>query len=284
MAFAFPRRRAKQLLTPLLPERWKAPLRARLFGYRAPASVLPVEFDSDERSAVATIDRKLRLRFREQERFDMRYQFVDNGSAIDEIRSFIDMAASARVLFDVGASKGVFSQIFCLVQPEGRAVSFEPSPPAMADARALAELNGCAARITPRQTAVGRAPGRAAGLIAPGGFAVFDSAGAVTEEFEMTSVDHEVLALGIAPDLLKIDVEGHELEVLLGARNLLSSVKPPVCLELHLDELDRRGIDARAVLGELESHGYEFRKCSGERWSAADIRNSISAIVRLVAV
>ena len=117
--FAFPRRRVKQLLTPLLPEQWKAPLRARLFGYRPPASVLPVTFDDDERSAIATIDGRIRLRFREQERYDMRYQFVENGSAIDEITSFLDLAASARTLFDVGASKGVFSQIFCQLQPEG---------------------------------------------------------------------------------------------------------------------------------------------------------------------
>jgi FkbM family methyltransferase len=284
MGFAFPRRRVKQLLTPLLPEQWKAPLRGRLFGYRPPAAVLPVTFEDDERSPIATIDGKIRLRFREQERYDMRYQFVENGSAIDEITSFIDLAASARTLFDVGASKGVFSQIFCQLQPEGRAVSFEPSPPAMADARALADLNGCASRITLRQTAVGRAPGRAQGLIAPEGFAVFDSAGAPTEEFEMTSVDHEVQSLGLVPDLLKIDVEGHEHAVLLGARALLRNRKPPVCLELHLDELDRRGVDAGEVLGELQSHGYRFRKCSGAAWSAAEIRNAMSAIVRLVAI
>lgn len=284
MTFAFPRRRAKQLLTPFIPERLKAPLRARLFGYRPPAAILPVAFHEDGRGAIMTIDGNTRLRFRDQDRFDMQYQFVENGGAIDEIASFIALARGARTLFDVGASKGVFSQIFCLVQPEGRAVSFEPSPPAMADARELAELNGCASRITARLTAVGREPGRARGLIAPGGFAVFESPSGGTEEFEMTSVDHEVAALGIVPDLLKVDVEGHELEVLLGARALLRDRRPPVCLELHLDELDRRGVDAGDVLGELQSHGYQFRKCSGEAWTASEIRNSISAIVRLVAV
>ena len=100
----------------------------------------------------------------------------------------------------------------------------------------------------------------------------------------MTSVDHEVRALGLVPDLLKIDVEGYEHEVLLGASELLRNRKPPVCLELHLDELDRRGVDARDVLGELQSHGYRFRKCSGAGWSSAEIRNAMSAIVRLVAI
>ncbi len=284
MAFEFSRRRAKQLMTPLIPERWKAPLRGRLFGYRPPAAALPVTFLEDGRSPIVAIEGTTRLRFREQDRYDMRYQFVENGSAVEEIASFMTLARSARTLFDVGASKGVFSQIFCLLQPEGRAISFEPSPPAMADARELAELNGCASRITARQTAVGRAPGRATGLLAPGGFAVLESSGNATEEFEVTSVDHEVLALGVVPDLLKIDVEGHEYDVLLGARNLLRERKPTVCLELHLDELERRGVDVRDVLGELQSHGYRFRKCSGAEWPAAAIRQSISAIVRLVAI
>jgi FkbM family methyltransferase len=283
MAFEFSRRRAKQLMTPLIPERWKAPLRGRLFGYRASETVLPVAFRQDGESPMVTIDAKITLRFRERDQSDMRYQFVENGSAIEEISSFIGLAESSQVLFDVGASKGVFSQIFCLVQPRGHAVSFEPSPLAMADATVLAQLNGCESQITMRQTAVGRAPGRAFGSVAPDGFAVLGPSPEATESFEVTSVDDEVLALGMTPDLLKIDVEGHEYEVLLGARNLLRQRKPVVCLELHLDELERRGVDARDVLGELQSHGYRFRKCSGADWPAAAIRDSISAIVRLVA-
>jgi FkbM family methyltransferase len=285
MSFAFPRRRIKQLIAPLLPESWKAPIRARLFGYRTAAVALPVEFSTDRRSPIITIDRRVALRFREQDRDDMQYQFVENGGAIDEIAGFIGLAASARTFFDIGASKGVFSQVFCRLQPDARAFSFEPSPSAMIDARELAELNRCAPRITFRQTAVGRESGRAAGHLQPGGFVNIESAtaGEAGGEFEMTSIDDEVRALDLAPDLIKVDVEGYEYEVLIGARELLARSKPPICLELHLDLLERRGIQARAVTAELQSHGYRFRSGAGLELSPAQIHNSASAIMRFIA-
>jgi FkbM family methyltransferase len=286
MAFAFSQRRIKQLIAPLLPEAWKAPIRARLFGYHAASVVLPVEFSTSDRCPMITIDGRVALRFREQDRFDMQYQFIENGSAIDEIAGFIELAASARMFFDVGASKGVFSQVFCLLQPDNRAISFEPSPSAMTDASALAELNGCAPRITLRQTAVGRAPGRASGRLLAGGFVNIESRAAdqTGHEFEMTSLDYEVQALGLVPDLIKIDVEGYEHEVLIGARQLLARKKPPICLELHLDLLERRGVRAQAVTSELQSHGYHFKSCSGTELSPAQIHNSANAIMRFIAV
>lgn len=278
-------RRAKQLIAPFIPERWKAPLRGRLFGFRPPAAGLPVEPGIDARGPRITIDGRVQLRFREQDRFDIRYQFFDNGGAVDEIASFIRLASPAGTLFDVGASKGVFSQIFCLLDPAKRAISFEPSPAAMADARALAELNRCESRITFRQTAVGRESGRSAGHVSPGGFASIEDArpGRTVQEFEMTSLDDEVAALGVAPDLLKIDVEGYEYEVLLGARKLLRRKKPALCLELHLNLLEERGVHAWDVLRELQSHGYTFRTCSGAEVSPTRIANSINVILRLVA-
>jgi FkbM family methyltransferase len=285
MTFAFPRRRVKQLIAPLLPESWKAPFRARLFGYGAAAIVLPVHFSTDERGPVVTIGDRVDLRFREEDRLDVNYQFVENGDAVDEIARFIELAASATTLFDVGASKGVFSQIFCLLQPTVRAVSFEPSAPAMMDARALAELNGCVPRITFRQAAVGRAAGRASGHLSREGFVSIGS-GTTDEprnEFEMTSLDQEVGALGVVPDLVKIDVEGYELEVLIGARQLLARERPPMCLELHLDLLERRGVRAQAVTSELQSHGYRFSSCSGAELSAAQICHSAKAILRFIA-
>jgi FkbM family methyltransferase len=285
MPFAFPRRGVKQLIAPLLPESWKAPFRARLFGYGAAAAVLPVEFSTDERGPTITIGGRVALRFREEDRLDMDYQFVANGDAIDEIARFIELAASAGTLLDVGASKGVFSQIFCLIRPAARAVSFEPSASAMMDARALAELNGCAPRITFRQVAVGRAVGRASGGLSPAGF-VSIAAGTPEQprtEFEMTSLDHEVRALGVVPDLIKIDVEGYEYEVLIGARQLLAREKPPICLELHLDLLERRGVRPQTVMSELQSHGYRFKSCSGAELSATRICHSAKAILRFIA-
>jgi FkbM family methyltransferase len=53
-----------------------------------------------------------------------------------------------------------------------------------------------------------------------------------------------------APDVIKIDVEGAELDVLLGAQSLLTTVKPGIFLEAHSPQLAR---DCNAL---LESVGY----------------------------
>jgi len=39
------------------------------------------------------------------------------------------------------------------------------------------------------------------------------------------------------PDFIKCDVEGHELEVLKGARATLKDAKPRLFIEVHLEEL-----------------------------------------------
>ena len=98
------------------------------------------------------------------------------------------------------------------------------------------------------------------------------------------SLDDEVRSSGVAPDLLKIDVEGYEYEVLVGARVLLRERKPAICLELHLDLLERRGQSPIDVLGELQSHGYQFRSCAGDDLSASQICNSMYAVRRFVAI
>jgi hypothetical protein len=61
------------------------------------------------------------------------------------------------------------------------------------------------------------------------------------------------------PDIIKIDVEGHELDVLLGARKLLLAKKPLLSLELHPGLLARRGTSGLAIAEYLEDAGYVFR-------------------------
>lgn len=56
-------------------------------------------------------------------------------------------------------------------------------------------------------------------------------------------------------DLLKIDVEGHEHEVLSGARSLIASCKPALLVETEQRRL--RGITVRDLAGEVSSLGYE---------------------------
>ena len=56
---------------------------------------------------------------------------VDFGKAADltaEVAAFLHECASPGVLFDVGANNGLFSLLFCRLDPLNRAIGYEPSP------------------------------------------------------------------------------------------------------------------------------------------------------------
>jgi FkbM family methyltransferase len=71
------------------------------------------------------------------------------------------------------------------------------------------------------------------------------------------TLDQVVEFIGRPPDLIKIDVEGHEVQIFKGGRNVLSNQEPPaLCFELNPLTLSEAGSNA-AELGEQICH-YEF--------------------------
>lgn len=246
---------------------------------------LPVAFSSEPAGPAVVIKDRIRLRFAEQDRLAIRTHLVDHGAAIEEMSSFIDIAAHAKTLFDVGADHAIFSLVFCGLGDGRRAVAYEPSPSRFAAATELAALNGVDGRLMLRQAALGAIHGRASGTIFADGTMVAESHDptGTAADVEMTTVDREVDALGFVPDVMKIDVEGYEFEVLRGAQGLLRRRKPMLCLELHLDLLERRGTPPAELLANLQTYGYRFRSCVGRPLAPADISDSMHAILRLVA-
>jgi FkbM family methyltransferase len=155
------------------------------------------------------------------------------------------------VLHDVGASIGFYTVLGArLVGPDGHVVAFEPHPLTAAEARANVAANALA-NVVMVPAAVSDAVGRAtltpvpsrptASLGAPRG------RGAVT--VATTTLDAFVAGRpALAPDVVKIDVEGHELAVLAGMREILQRRRPTLVCELH-------GTGA-AMVEALHAHGY----------------------------
>ena len=281
----FARRTLKSVGAQLLPEALKKPLRGVLYGYRKARVALPVDFASDDEGPLVVVDGRIRLRFREDDRRLVRIHFADHGAAVEEMASFVAVAAAARTFFDVGADRAIFSHVFCAMGPDRRAVAYEPSPVRFQAAAALRTLNRFEAQMTLRQAALGAEEGLVAGtLFADGTMSpeACDPSGQAAR-MEMTTVDREVEALGVVPDVVKIDVEGYEHEVLRGARRLLAERKPAICLELHLDLLERRGIPPARLVDDLRSYGYRFRSAVGRELRPRDVSGSVHAILRLVA-
>jgi len=133
---------------------------------------------------------------------------------------------------DVGANVGQFSALIAALHPEARLVAFEPMPDAAAtwrrvfDGRSNAVLHTVAIGTTKGEATLhvsARADSSSLLPIGEGQRTVFpgtEEAG--TMRIEVAPLDAFLSAAEISrPALLKIDVQGYELEVLRGAESLL---------------------------------------------------------------
>lgn len=153
------------------------------------------------------------------------------GVAASVEHARVPFTAPATVL-DVGASSGQFAVFAAARWPRARIVSFEPIP--AAQARYAAAMRG---RAVLHPVAVGAAPGRATLHVA----AADDSSSLLpiterqiasypgtqeqhTLEVDVVTLDDHLDRDLPAPWLLKIDVQGFELEVLRGATATLERV------------------------------------------------------------
>lgn len=212
-----------------------------------------------------------------------------------EMDAFVRQMRQRRRFLDLGACHGIFSLAFAHGRPEALALAIEPSRPAHEILAANAAAQGLA-NILPRQIACGAAAGtlrmrqvwhhlEAVPGDEPLGAAEAGSAAAAAgkppapgpaEEGEviaapMSTVDALCVEMDFQPDLVKIDVEGYELEVLLGARNTLERHHPPLFLELHPDRLRQLGHSPAEVVRLLEGLGYTFSKLSGAALTARQV-------------
>jgi FkbM family methyltransferase len=165
---------------------------------------------------------------------------------------------SGDTVWDVGANVGLYTEKFVgLAGPSGRVVAFEPSPKNVETLRGRFEGNGS---VTIHPVALSDRTGIVTF------YANGDDAGVTDSLVERTpnATRHEVQAhrgddyrQSFPPDVIKIDVEGFELEVLRGLRDVLASPKlRSVMIEVHFGILaDRNLAAAPAELRELLLQG-----------------------------
>ena len=160
---------------------------------------------------------------------------------------------------DVGANIGLYSHLCAAMFRDPVVHAFEPTPSTASIARAIARANRLDVEIV--EAAVSDRDGRAelhlsqtsdASNSLVDGFKISHEAVSV----ELVRLDDHVARTGIAPSILKIDVETHEPEVLAGATETIRTHRPWIVVEV----LRRRGTDhgpavERALAG---IEGYSF--------------------------
>jgi FkbM family methyltransferase len=128
-----------------------------------------------------------------------------------------------RTFVDVGANVGGYS--VRAASWDMKVYAFEPNPDNLALLRRNIEINHASVNVLP--FALGAKEGRAR-LSPNGGVSRIIKDEGI--EVEMRTLDSFDLA---GADLLKVDVEGYELEVLRGARKTLEKFHPVIMIEMH---------------------------------------------------
>lgn len=164
------------------------------------------------------------------------------GTSEPLIQSLLQkIVAPGDVFYDIGANVGFFAILAAkLVGPHGRVYAFEPLPANAASLQHNVVLNGFT-NVTVFETAISSADGegelllgseptqgRLAASVAPG------DAPAETITIPISSLDQLIVRHDLKqPDLVKIDIEGAEVDAIAGMRRTLAECRPLVLCEMH---------------------------------------------------
>jgi FkbM family methyltransferase len=181
-----------------------------------------------------------------------------NGAAEEHVQNTLAKHLSrGMVFYDLGANIGFFSLLAArIVGPEGHVFSFEPDATVAVRLRRNVSQNGFS-NVTVIEKGAWSSNRR-------GSFAAAESASPDrgTGRFVASQRDGTALvecvalddfaAAHSAPDAIKCDVEGAEIEVLRGAENLIRRNRPWILGEMHSDA------NARAWVEWLTRFGYNL--------------------------
>jgi FkbM family methyltransferase len=201
-----------------------------------------------------------------REFYDTYWYFSEAHQGIEEIDFFLQKLHPGDVLYDIGAFRGVYGA--AAKAAFGKSISvhlFEPVPDNLAAINTVGRLNGfddyhCVDR------AVGSSrPIR--GLVdAQDRMLRHADEGADVEMTELRSISVDAYSAesGTRPSVLKIDVEGFELEVLAGAEQCFQKHRPRIWLELHPQHIAAQGHRWEDAVDFLTARSYRvtnFKDC-----------------------
>lgn len=184
--------------------------------------------------------------------------------------------------FDIGANVGFFTLLAArAVGPSGSVVSFEPVRQIAATLAQNVKLNDFS-NVEVIEVAVGARTGRAALRLTshPGGATISPDAVVPDQtsvvETEVVCID-ALVSIGRvpSPNLVKIDVEGHELDCLTGMSDLLQFHRPTLLIELDAATTAALASKRNAVGEFLDRRGYQIEMLPdaypGTAWCVAHL-------------
>ncbi|MBL7933198.1 MAG: FkbM family methyltransferase [Bacteroidia bacterium] len=202
----------------------------------------------------------IRLPFRFRNYYQADYE-------IEHINFFKQRIKQNSVVLDIGAQLGLMSKVFSdLTGAGGKVFAFEPAPYTFKTLCKTIEMNMMGHTVIPVQKAVSDKKGTTQFFISK---MKLDPANSLVDykrkhDFEsidvhVTSVDDFVVDQDLAKvDFIKIDAEGAEYEVLLGAQKTLQKHRPVIHLALHPAALKSFGSSMHQIYHFIVSNNYEL--------------------------
>lgn len=196
-------------------------------------------------------------------RFPVRWsRYYESDYEPETFRFFRKNLKPGDTVLDIGAHIGLFSVVTSrLVGETGKVYAFEPTPFTRGVLSEVVKLNGCDHNVEIRPEAVSDKKGTAH---------FFDTGTEVSNanslvetdrskekiEVPMISVDQFASEMGLTVNCLKIDVEGAELDLLKGARKVLTEQRPVARLGLHPDFMAANGHSLEMIWDLLKYYRY----------------------------
>jgi FkbM family methyltransferase len=186
----------------------------------------------------------------------------------EEESFLLSLSLEGQTVYDVGGDQGIYTVFFARkVGGHGRVITFEPNPESYRRIVANVELNQFK-NVDVRPIGLGAQKGKLT-FVFPEGEPARGSADAGiqaqilreknsrTIEIEVNSLDDEASSCSLPePALVKIDVEGLEMDVLLGMKGTLRKSHPNLFIEVHGADVQSKEDNAQQVVKFLLDLGY----------------------------
>lgn len=187
----------------------------------------------------------------------------DNGYEDETVRLWQELSRKAKCILDVGGYTGLMSIVSKLVNPGAEVHFFEPMERTFERAQVNFRINGLRSGIHMHNIALSnRNKNQKINLYRHEHF--LGTGNSLTEKPDKTIIDVKRIKSqklttclpNIKPDLIKLDVEGHEVQALRGMWSIVQKYKPDFIIEVWPHEADE-------LLGMMTKVGYTFDQLDG---------------------
>ncbi len=204
-------------------------------------------------------------------RLSPEFRHVRGTYELEAMKMVCQLLRPGDTAVDVGANIGLYTLVMAKqVGPTGKVYAFEPANKSYETLIEHISLNGLQGVVDAHQLLIDRQKGTLLlhedglrGTNRVGG-SRFDGPNTVVTERRSTTLDDFFMDKRQLPDLIKIDVEGYEFNVLMGAPQTLKKHSCTVLCEVHPPLLSELGVSFADMCGFMREVGYRMLDLQGK--------------------